>query len=171
MNGLITTARLQMRPLQARDLDALHSLYSDPSTMQFIGDGSIATRQETAEALLVSIDAFEQDGYGLLATLSRDSGRMIGRCGHKRWTVDGEDHVEIGWMIHADHCGEGLATEAGFALRDYAFDALDLDHVISVVQPGNDASIRVAEKVGETYWRKWKTPRGQDVVIYRVDRR
>jgi len=170
MERMITTPRLEMRRLGTQDVDALYSLYSDAATMRFIGDGTTATREATAEALAGAIEGYGRDGYGMLATLSRDTGRMVGRCGHKRWEVDGTEHIEIGWMIHPDHVGEGLATEAGIALREFAFHALGLDHVISVIQPGNSASIRVAEKVGEIYWRAWTTPGGQPAVLYRVDR-
>ncbi len=170
METIITTPRLELCRLTPGDLDALYALYSDAATMTFIGDGTTATKEETAEALLQAIEEFELDGYGAMAAVSRTSGQMIGRCGHKRWEVDGKEQIEVGWMIHPDHTGQGLASEAGIALRDHAFEALDLGHVISVIQPGNLASIRVAENVGETYWRDWTTPRGKDVVLYRVDR-
>ena len=62
------------------------------------------------------------------------------------------------------------ATEAGIGLREHAFHVLGWDEVISVIQPGNLASIRVAQKVGEDYWKDWSTPGGVRVRLYRVGR-
>lgn len=41
-----------------------------------------------------------------------------------------------------------MATEAATAVRDYAFGALKLPRLISLIRPDNVASQRVAEKVG-----------------------
>lgn len=138
--------------------------------MRFIAGGETATREESAQALLEAIEAYDRHGYGLLAMVLRDERIMVGRCGYKLWQVEGRDHLEIGWMVRRDHVGRGLATEAGFGLREHAFTSLGWDEVISVIQPGNLASIRVAEKVGETFWRDWSTPGGQKVRLYRVER-
>ena len=72
-------------------------------------------------------------------------------------------------MVVRAHQGAGLATEQAIALRDHAFARLDVGHVIAVIQPENEASIRVAEKVGGRPWREWVTPGGQDVVLFRFD--
>jgi RimJ/RimL family protein N-acetyltransferase len=167
---VIRTPRLQLRPLRPGDLDTLAEMYSDAETMAHIGAGETATREETAEWLLNAIAGFERAGYGLMAATELFTGHMVGRCGYKLWQVDGRDHIEIGWMTHRDRTSRGYATEVGIGLRDHAFDVLDLDHVISVIQPANAASIRVAEKVGERYWRDWTTPGGIPVRLYRVDR-
>lgn len=166
---LIRTPRLLMRPLHAGDLDGLYAMYGDAEVMRFIGSGDPASREQTAEALLTSMAEYERDGYGLLATIERDTGCLVGRCGFKRWQVHGKDQLEIGWMIATEHQGCGLATEAGLGLRDHAFDNMGWDRVISVIQPDNAASIKVARKVGAEYWRDWTTPGGQKVVLYRAE--
>jgi len=166
----IATAHLDIRPFEARDLDGLHVMYGDPTVMAYVGEGRPATREETARTLLEIIESHDAERPGLLACIERESGRLVGRCGFKEWAVDGVTELEIGWMVVRERQSLGLATEQGVALRDYAFDVLDRDHVISVIQPANAASIRVAEKVGGQYWRDWVTPGGQDVVLYRVER-
>ena len=55
-------------------------------------------------------------------------------------------------------------------MREHAFHVLGWDEVISIIQPGNLASIRVAQKVGEEYWKDWSTPGGVRVRVYRVGR-
>jgi RimJ/RimL family protein N-acetyltransferase len=58
------------------------------------------------------------------------------------------DEVEIGWHTRPGRKGEGIAPEAASAARDWAFANLDVDHLISLVRPENEASARVAEKIG-----------------------
>ncbi len=168
MERIIATPRLELRRLHAGDLDALHEMYSDPLTMRYVGAGMPATREQSAEALLSAITQYEQYGFGLMATIHAESQRMIGRCGYKLWQIEGKDCLEIGWMTHRDYLGEGYATEAGIGLREHAFHVLGWDEVISVIQPGNLASIRVAQKVGEHYWKDWTTPGAVKVRLYRV---
>ena len=62
-----------------------------------------------------------------------------------------------------------LKTEAGRAALEHAWDVLGADHVISVIAPENTQSIRVAERLGETFERTWKL-RELEVHIYGVDR-
>jgi RimJ/RimL family protein N-acetyltransferase len=46
--------------------------------------------------------------------------------------------------------GRGYATEAGRVSLDYAWRVLGADHVVSLIAPENAASIRVAERLGES---------------------
>jgi RimJ/RimL family protein N-acetyltransferase len=48
---------------------------------------------------------------------------------------------------------QGYATEAAMACRDHALGLLGRDRVISLIDPQNVASIRVAEKLDERYER------------------
>ena len=56
--------------------------------------------------------------------------------------------VEVGYHLARPFWGRGLATEAARAARDYGFDRLGFDRLISVIAVGNAASERVAEKIG-----------------------
>jgi RimJ/RimL family protein N-acetyltransferase len=68
--------------------------------------------------------------------------------------LDGELELEIGWTIVRELWGQGYATEAALACRDHALGELGRDRVISLIAPENAASIRVAEKIGETLERR-----------------
>lgn len=50
--------------------------------------------------------------------------------------------------------GKGIATDAAAAWRDYAFDSLALERIVSLVSEKNLASRRVAEKLGMTVERE-----------------
>lgn len=67
------------------------------------------------------------------------------------------------------HWGRGLATEAARASLEYAFDVVGADHVISLINPQNTASIRVAEKLGGRLERRIEMF-GGETLVYGVDR-
>ena len=56
--------------------------------------------------------------------------------------------VEIGWRLGFDYWGQGFATEAARAVRDYAFNELKRSEIVSFTVPQNTASRRVMEKIG-----------------------
>lgn len=55
---------------------------------------------------------------------------------------------ELGWLIYAGHEGKGYASEAAAAFRDWAFGQLGLETLVSYVDPRNQRSIAVAERLG-----------------------
>jgi RimJ/RimL family protein N-acetyltransferase len=55
---------------------------------------------------------------------------------------------EVAFWIAPDEQGKGYATEAGTLGVEYAFEERDLNRVTARVFEGNDASMRVLEKVG-----------------------
>jgi RimJ/RimL family protein N-acetyltransferase len=65
--------------------------------------------------------------------------------------------------------GNGYATEAAAAALAYAFTALKKDRVISLIHPENLASIRVAERLGETLQGRTEMM-GQERLVYGIDR-
>jgi RimJ/RimL family protein N-acetyltransferase len=56
--------------------------------------------------------------------------------------------IELGYDLHPDAWGRGLATEGARAVMQHAFGPLGLERVVAVVKPDNIASQRVLEKAG-----------------------
>ena len=165
---IITTERLLLRSFEEDDLDALAEMYGDAETMRFI-TGKPRSREETKKLLIAMRDRVAEVGHGLMATVLRETGELVGRCGFYTWSIELLDETEIGWLVKREHWGKGLATEVGIALRDYGFEVLGHQRLISVIDPLNLASIRVAQKVGEHPW-KGIEHEGRKVLVYAVER-
>lgn len=143
----IETERLLLRPLVPDDLDGLAALYADAENMKWLGPGA-RTRAQAAESLDRMWNLYRKQGFGMMATVEKLTGALIGRCGYLVQTVEGREELELAWLIARERQGRGFATEAAVALRDYAEKELGRKRVISLIVPGNHPSAKVAQKIG-----------------------
>lgn len=143
----LETARLRLRSMRPADLDSLLGVFGDPQVMAAFGEPPL-TRPQVQRWLDRNLQHQAEHGCGLFAVFLKDTGQLIGDCGLELMTLDGEEVAELGYDFRSDHWGQGYATEAACAVRDYAFQQLGLPQLISLVRVGNTASRRVAEKVG-----------------------
>ncbi|HEV2296454.1 MAG TPA: GNAT family N-acetyltransferase [Tepidisphaeraceae bacterium] len=165
---VLETDRLILRHLEWSDLDALHAILSDPDVMRYIGNGRAKSRQQTERLLGLWIAdnerawdehtlarvpqlrrAIERDAHlSLWGTVEKRTKQLIGRCGLLAWDLEGRKEVEVGYVLAKSHWGRGYATEIAGAIREYGFGRLGFSRLISLIQPGNVASQRVALKTG-----------------------
>ena len=166
----LETPRLRLRPLEEADAAALHAIQSDPDHMRFYPHPF--SLQETRDWIGRTRFRYERDGFALLAVEDRSTGEFLGNVGPAIQRVDGVDEVELGWSIAPSRAGQGIATEAAIACRDWAFAALPIDHLVSLVAPAHTASRRVAEHLGMAVWKEvlWGAVQPQVHLVYRVDR-
>jgi ribosomal-protein-alanine N-acetyltransferase len=147
---VVETERLILRLLTMEDLDGLAALYGDPEIRRYFPDGT-RTHDQTRDELEWIIEVYYgRFGYGLWATVLRETGEFIGRCGLLPWEIDGRTEVEVAYLLDKRYWGRGLATEAARAIADHAFATLPVDRLICLVDPANTASRDVALRIGMT---------------------
>ncbi len=144
---MIETARLLLRPMQAEDVDDLLAIFADPKVMASFG-GVLFDRRQMEGWVRRNLEHQARHGYGLFSVIYKANGLLIGDCGLERIDEGGTPETELGYDFRSDHWNQGLATEAAAAVRDYAFGALGLPRLISLIREGNEPSRRVAEKAG-----------------------
>lgn len=83
-----------------------------------------------------------------MALILKESNVLIGFCGFIHQTIDGDQYIELGYRLDEPCWGSGLATEAAGAVRDYAFNVLQIPLLVSIIHYQNHASKRVAQKIG-----------------------
>jgi len=148
MTNILETKRLLLRRQFLSDLDDLWALYCDPEITKYIPDAP-RSREEAKEELEWHMNGHPQyPELGLWATLHKETGKFIGRCGLLPWTIEGQREVEVAYTIAREFWGQGLATEAAQGILNYGFEKLNLRRLICLIDPDNIASQRVAEKMG-----------------------
>ncbi len=144
---LIETARLLLRPMRADDVDDLLGIFADPRVMASFG-GVLFDRRQMERWVQRNLDHQARYGYGLFSVVLKANGLLIGDCGLEHMEIGDASEAELGYDFRSDYWNRGLATEAATAVRDYALQTLKLPRLISLIRQGNEASRRVAEKIG-----------------------
>jgi RimJ/RimL family protein N-acetyltransferase len=142
----LRTERLVLRGFREEDLDALAEISADSEVTRWVGDPDGLSREQTWRRMAYFVGHWELRGFGQWALFEQASGELVGRAGLLR--PEAWPGLEVGWLVARAHWGRGFAPEAGRASLDWARDALGADHVISLIEPHNDRSARVAEKLG-----------------------
>lgn len=161
----IETARLVMREFRNDDFESYFAVHSDPEVMRYLS-GSPLTRGEAWRHLAMIVGHWHLRGYGFWAVEEKFSGELVGRVGV--WQPETWPGFEIGWTIARSRWGTGYAPEAARAALDWTRRNLPFRHVISLIHPENRASIRVAEKLGESLEGETQVL-GRDVLVYGMD--
>ena len=157
---VIETPRLAFRRLLPGDLDDLYALYRDPEIRRYFPEGTL-TYEETKEELEWFLNGHPRHPeLGLWATIHKETGRFIGRCGLLPWTIDGQFEVEVAYLLAKEYWGQSLGSEAALAIRDYAFQELGLTRLVCLIDPGNQASIHVAQKIGMAFEKEGSDEKG-----------
>ncbi len=163
------TERLILRSLTRDDLAQYAALNADPEVARYLGSGRTRTSDETLAEIDFVLRSYDEHGYGLWATIKRDDGTFLGRCGLLNWRLDGCDEVEVAYALLREHWGHGYATEAAQAVREWAFAYLDVARLVSLIVPENEASKKVARKNG-MHLRGTSNLRGIPVEVYQIER-
>jgi ribosomal-protein-alanine N-acetyltransferase len=152
---ILETKRLVLRKLVQSDFAELYELYRDPEIRKFFPEG-VLTEAQTQEELSWYLNGgwSEHPELGLWATILKESGRFVGRCGLIPWQIDGNVEVEVAYLIAKSHWRQGLGSEAAIALVDYGLNRLGFDHIIALIDSANEASIRTAARAGLSFDRE-----------------
>lgn len=160
---VLQTERLRLRPFTTDDAPFVLTLLNEPSFLRFIGDKNVRTLDDARQYLLNGpMASYNIHGFGILLVELKDSNIPIGMCGLiKREELPEPD---IGFAFIPDYWGRGFAFEAATAVMNDARERLKLNHILAIVNPDNDASIKLLERLGMNYERMQN-----DVKVFSID--
>ncbi|MBN9654100.1 GNAT family N-acetyltransferase [Halobacillus sp. GSS1] len=162
----VETERLSFRKYEDGDFPFLLSMVTDPETVSYIGNGKVKSDKGAVEFLQWIYRTYKtSQNHGLHVLVRKADGVKIGHAGLVPQSMAGKQELEIGYWISRQYWGHGYATEAAAALLKQG--KRERDRLISMIQSGNTASQRVAEKIGMVK-EKSVVLGGKDVWIYTV---
>jgi RimJ/RimL family protein N-acetyltransferase len=169
MTTILETPRLVLRHQVLSNLDDLWALYQNPNITKFIPDAP-RTRAEAQDELEWHMHGHpKHPELGLWATIHKETGKFIGRCGLLPWTIEGQYDVEVAYTIAEEYWGQGLGTEAAQAILKYGFEKLNLSRLIGLIDAENIASLKVAKRIGMTFEREARDEKGP-FLMYSINR-
>lgn len=149
LTPILTTDRLTLRGHRPDDFDALAAMWADPAVYGMIG-GKPRAREDVWIRMLRSVGCWTVFGYGAWVVCDRTTGQVLGDMGllESRRAIMPELTVpEAGWTLIPAAQGKGYAGEAMRAILGWA-EAQGIGRTCCIIDPGNSASIRLAEKLG-----------------------
>ncbi len=156
----LETERLLLRLPRLEDAAEAVTLLGDPEVMRFLGGDTVPA--EDAPAVVVKwIARWDDNDCGPFSIVRREDGRWLGRTGVLVWDVRTWTHTtfasagehaqpELGWALAREHWGNGYATEAALAVREWAYGDRGVGRLVSLITPANVRSQRLAERLGAT---------------------
>jgi aminoglycoside 6'-N-acetyltransferase I len=158
---LLETERLFLRQWVPDDWVRFRPLGTDPRVLEFLATEPWSD-ERIRRFIERGIEVSRTRGWILWPVIHKDDGVLVGFCG---FSDEFPPDVEIGWRFLPEYWGRGLATEAATAVLNYGFETFGFPRVISVPHHANRRSIRVIEKLGMVFERRF-VHRGVEVVQY-----
>jgi len=148
---VIETGRLLLRPWRDDDRAAFAGINADPRVHDWLG-GPVSPAATFAMMERIGA-AIARDGFGFWAAEHRADGRLAGMIGLSR-VASGDlpvgPCVEIGWRLHPDFWGQGLASEGARAALDWGLGSAGLGEILAFTAETNLASQAVMRRIGMT---------------------
>ena len=150
----LETKRILLREFILNDLEDFHSLEINEDVVKYLTNYPKRTLEESKELLKQVIAQYSNFKTGRLAMIDKATQGFIGWCGikfntHKRHVY--ENYYDLGYRIHPNFWGKGLATEASVACLNYGLNELELLKINAIVNTQNTQSLKVISKVGFDY--------------------
>jgi len=165
----LETDRLILRVPCGADLDTWAALLADEDSARFIGGPM--PRAAAWRAMATTAGSWVVKGFGMFSVVEKASDRCIGRAGP--WQPEGWPGTEVGWALLKDSWGRGYAQESARAAIGWAFDSLGWREVIHIIAPENEASRRLAARLGASNTGATQLPpplHGLSVELWRQSR-
>jgi len=148
----LETERLVLRPFTTDDAPFVLTLLNEPSFLRFIGDKKVRNLEDARQYLLNGpIASYNVHNFGILRVELKDSQIPIGMCGLLK--RDELPDPDIGFAFLPDYWRQGFAFEAATAIMKDARERLKLTTVLAIVNPGNEASIKLVQRLGLRFER------------------
>ena len=133
-----------LRPFSETDSEALYEIHRDPEVCRYAG--GTKTRAESLSNLKLMIENFHRRGFGTLAVSRLGETEAIGYCGVR--PLRNSEEIELVYGFRRSEWGQGYATEAAATALNSGFEDLRFERIVALVDPANEASIRVLDKLG-----------------------
>ncbi|MCA8902005.1 MAG: GNAT family N-acetyltransferase [Hyphomonas sp.] len=151
---VLTTDRLVLRAFEEADHPHAAAMWSDEEVVRFIG-ARTRSEQDVWFAGVRGRGMWDIKGFGNWTVTERDTGAYLGEAGfadfRRGLTPDLSPWPEAGWAFARAAWGRGIASEAIAAIHDW-LDRTQPGQSVCIIDTGNAASRRVAEKCGYQHW-------------------
>lgn len=179
----LATDRFLLRRFTDADAPFLLDLHARPEVMRWIGTGAVQADPAQAADRAARYAALDHPVRGIWAIADRDGGALLGTLLLKGLPesaaplagddpaprdVPEEGETEIGWHLHPDAWGRGVATEAARRVLVHAAEG-GLTRVLAVTNPANAPSQAVCRRIGMRPLGRTRGYYDKELELFRID--
>jgi [ribosomal protein S5]-alanine N-acetyltransferase len=153
---VLETPRLILRQVQMGDLQAMHKMRTDSAIMAYMDTEIPKTINDTQKKIEQELDSFSKGNSVYWAITLKDTNEMVGGAGYWRITKE-HFRAEIGYQLMQQYWRKGYSLEALKSIIQFGFEKMGLHSIEGNVNPKNDPSIKLLEKLGfkqEAYFKE-----------------
>ena len=144
-NIFLKTERFILRYITQEDFEELKAILQDKDVMYaWEYDFSDDDVQNWIDK---NIELYKKHNLGYFLMVENTSGKILGQSALMPDIIDGYTYYEIGYILKKEYWHNGFATEAANALKNYAFNTLNLNEIIFEIRPDNISSRKIAENL------------------------
>lgn len=145
--SILHTARLRLRPFRNSDATSLFDVFSDAQVVRFWSGPAWTDLKQAEQMIDEALPGPDNNGILRYAIALEETDQLIGIC-NLRGFFGQNRRCELGYALGRAWWGRGLAGEALEALLGHAFGPLGLNRIEADIDPRNDASARLLERLG-----------------------
>ncbi len=153
---ILKTSRLNLRDISVADTDEIFLLRTDTSVLRFLDRPAAASVKEALIFINQNTTCITENESILWGITLPPEDTVIGTIAF--WRLEKENYrAEIGYALLPDFQGRGIMQEAMEVVLQYGFEQMGLHSVTANINPANQASRKLLEKVGflrEAYFRE-----------------
>ena len=148
---VMLTERLEVRPPKEADRERFVELFRDPDFMVFSnGVHDLASAHARFDEMLRTAGELP---FAKQPVIDLSTNGIVGYSGVARFDFEAASRLEFGYRLVPEARGRGYATEAGRVLLALAAETFR-GELLAMVDPTNQASIRVITKLGFGFWKQ-----------------
>lgn len=147
-------------------------MWADEHVVRYIG-GQKLSREDTWRRSLAACGQWPYVGFGYWIAQAKTDATIVGQVGFADFKRDMEPSLEgepeLGYVFAPKVHGQGIAREACAAVLAWGDSNLSAASIPAIISPENDASIRLAERLGFERQQD-ATYRGETIALFRRSR-
>ncbi len=146
---MLTTKRLQLRPIEREDAMTLYQIWQDPAVARYLNIGTLKSVEETEDLIVFLIESTHVKRY----TISYE-GEIIGTAGFNTWNIQDES-TEIGYDLSSNYWRQGFGTEVVQWLVEKAISE-GMTSIRAAIDERNIASLKLVQKLGFLFYETFE---------------